>query len=297
VYTLGAIGTLSYMAPEQARVGEADFRSDLYSLGCVAYECVAGRPPFVRRDQASLLYAHAHDPVPPVDDERLDAFYATALAKEPDQRFQSGVELAVAFDAALGLGGVETIVPGPAVAPVAPTHGRRRVPLLLAAAVVLVVVAVATFLVTRGGGGNVTAASNVKGPAAVTDADGARYDLPAGWEIRSVQSDGDKRLTGIFQGDHPAVQFTVAPAGGDTAVGLAARTPDPSNCVKENQTAERFGGVAAVRCLFRPQGDVSAPAVTVHYAVAGGHDWVVLVKPGISATKLERFLAGLRLPT
>ena len=56
-----AIGTLEYMAPEQAR-GEVDKRSDIYSLGVMAYEMIAGRLPFQGSNQASLLYQHLHEP-------------------------------------------------------------------------------------------------------------------------------------------------------------------------------------------------------------------------------------------
>jgi hypothetical protein len=293
VYTLGAIGTLQYMSPEQARAGEADWRSDLYSLACVAYECVAGRPPFVRRDQAAMLYAHAHDPVPPVDDARLDAFYAKALAKDPDARFQSGAELAAAYEDALGLGAGAATEPAPV--PAGAAFSRRRLA-LLGGAVVLAAVVVAIITLTGGGAGRVDAVPSVKGPAAVRDVDGALYDLPAGWEIRSVQADQDKHLTGIFEGDHPAVGFSVAPAGGDDAAGLAARTPG-FTCAPEARRAERIGGVASVRCLFLPQGaETGAPQTTVHYAVSGGRDWVVRVEPGLDSAKLNAFLASLRLP-
>ena len=159
LYTLGPIGTLQYMAPEQARPGEGDHRSDLYSLGCVAYECLTSSPPFVRPDLAGLLYAHAHDPVPTAGNDALDAFFARALAKDPADRFRSGADLAVALAAALGVDAPATpatpappTTPRPAPPPVpgAPPPPRRPlVPRAAAAVLVFVVAPVAAFFVAR----------------------------------------------------------------------------------------------------------------------------------------------------
>jgi len=99
------VGTLGYMAPEQLRGERADARSDLYALGCVVFESVTGRRPFVRDNEAAVLWAHGHDPrprpsqvaeLPPQFDELIER----ALAIDPDQRFQSGAELALALEAA-----------------------------------------------------------------------------------------------------------------------------------------------------------------------------------------------------
>ena len=129
-YTTGAIGTVAYMAPEQARAADVDHRSDLYALGCVAFECVTGRPPFQRADLLATMAAHTSDPVPPAGSPSLDAFFARALAKEPDRRFQSGAELAAALgDAMLGRG-----------APPARAPRRRGVARIMAAIVGLVAV-------------------------------------------------------------------------------------------------------------------------------------------------------------
>jgi eukaryotic-like serine/threonine-protein kinase len=102
----GIVGTPSYMAPEQAQGRRLDGRADLYSLAAVAYRCITGRHPFSGADTPALLYAVVHK-MPPRPGETVelppdvDRWFAVALAKDPDDRFASGGELARALDAAL----------------------------------------------------------------------------------------------------------------------------------------------------------------------------------------------------
>ena len=94
------LGTLDYVAPEQITGEEIDGRADIYSLGCVLYECLVGRPPFRRDSELALVFAHleADPPVPSVERPDLsvafDAVIARALAKEPEERYGSCRELA-----------------------------------------------------------------------------------------------------------------------------------------------------------------------------------------------------------
>jgi serine/threonine protein kinase/Tfp pilus assembly protein PilF len=88
-----AIGTPQYMAPEQAAADVGlDHRVDLYALGCVAYEMIAGEPPFVGRSAASLIRAHIVDPPSPIATKRADvpealaALIGRCLEKDPDDR-------------------------------------------------------------------------------------------------------------------------------------------------------------------------------------------------------------------
>lgn len=87
------LGTLAYMAPEQIRSAhQADIRSDLYSLGCVAYEMLTGKPPFVESNFVKLMRMHAEDTAPPlrgaVPDlpEPLAALIDRMLRKDPALR-------------------------------------------------------------------------------------------------------------------------------------------------------------------------------------------------------------------
>jgi tRNA A-37 threonylcarbamoyl transferase component Bud32/TolB-like protein len=99
-----ALGTPAYMSPEQAAVGSRlDGRSDIYALGCVAYEMLAGAPPFTGPTAQSILARHAVDSVPPLHTVRATApasvEYAItrALAKVPADRFTNANEFADAL--------------------------------------------------------------------------------------------------------------------------------------------------------------------------------------------------------
>ncbi len=93
------MGTPQYLSPEQALGKAVDHRSDLYATGCLLYELLALRPPFVGETPLSVVYQHVQDiPVPPseVSDAappELDGLVMRSLAKEPDDRFQTAEEM------------------------------------------------------------------------------------------------------------------------------------------------------------------------------------------------------------
>src|SRR5215203_5782160 len=98
------VGTPQYMSPEQASGDALDGRSDLYSLGVVAFFALTGRLPFDSSSAHGYLTAHITRPAPPLGSVRPDIPQALAsavdrlLAKNPDERFQTGEELAEALD-------------------------------------------------------------------------------------------------------------------------------------------------------------------------------------------------------
>jgi eukaryotic-like serine/threonine-protein kinase len=97
--TAAVIGTAQYLSPEQARGETVDARSDLYSAGCLLYELLVGRPPFIGDSPVSVAYQHVREaPVPPsqLDPEitpEVDAVVLKALAKDPADRYQSAKEM------------------------------------------------------------------------------------------------------------------------------------------------------------------------------------------------------------
>ena len=97
--TAAVIGTAQYLSPEQARGVKVDARSDVYSLGCVLYEMLTGEPPFVGDSPVAVAYQHVReDPVPPSErhsgiSPELDAVVLKALAKNPDNRYQTAAEM------------------------------------------------------------------------------------------------------------------------------------------------------------------------------------------------------------
>ena len=104
--TGSAVGTLAYMAPELFRGEAIDRRVDVYALGCLLYEAVVGRPPFVGEGHV-LMHDHIYVDPPRASTERegvpvgLDVVIGRALAKDPDDRFSTVGELARAAHDAL----------------------------------------------------------------------------------------------------------------------------------------------------------------------------------------------------
>jgi YVTN family beta-propeller protein len=161
------VGTLDYAAPEQFEGKQLDGRADVYSLGCVLYECLTGEIPFRRDNQAALVYAHLMADRPKVTAGRadlpaaIDAVVEKAMAKAPADRYPSAGELvADARNVLAGQAGAEVGAPPSKEAP--PT-GREppglhrpwpRPALLGTGAAAIVAVIVAAVLLSSGGGGN-----------------------------------------------------------------------------------------------------------------------------------------------
>jgi eukaryotic-like serine/threonine-protein kinase len=123
------VGSASYLSPEQVQGRGVDHRSDLYSLGCVLYEALTGRPPFTGSSAVSVAHQHVSSapmppsrlaPVPPA----MEAVLMRALAKDPGARHRSAAEMR----AALAGSRVESTGPTGQTAPVRPAEPTRPLP-------------------------------------------------------------------------------------------------------------------------------------------------------------------------
>ncbi|MCQ8208324.1 protein kinase, partial [Cutibacterium acnes subsp. acnes] len=91
--TAAVIGTAQYLSPEQARGETVDNRADIYATGCLLYELLVGRPPFIGDSPVSVAYQHVREvPSPPstLDPEvtpAMDAVTLKALEKDPEHRY------------------------------------------------------------------------------------------------------------------------------------------------------------------------------------------------------------------
>ena len=124
--TGAVMGTPQYLSPEQARGDVATPASDVYGLGVVAYECLAGRRPFEKETAVATALAHLNDPVPPLPatvPADLAAIVMRALAKKPAERFPDAAALAAALRGVPGALDAPTEI----VAPVPPPGDATQV--------------------------------------------------------------------------------------------------------------------------------------------------------------------------
>ncbi|GAB6984431.1 Stk1 family PASTA domain-containing Ser/Thr kinase [Nocardioides pyridinolyticus] len=170
--TAAVVGTAQYLSPEQARGETVDSRSDVYSAGCLLYELLTGRPPFVGDSPVAVAYQHVREPaLPPSDHDtdlppEIDAIVMKALAKRVEDRYQSAAAMRSDIERYLAGRPVQAQVPPPAPTPspyptaatqvVAAAPGedddssRGRTGLLIALGLLLVVlIAGAAYLMPR----------------------------------------------------------------------------------------------------------------------------------------------------
>ncbi len=115
--TAAVVGTAQYLSPEQARGESVDSRSDVYSAGCLLYELLTGRPPFVGDSPVAVAYQHVREPaVPPSDHDtelspEIDAIVMKALAKRVEDRYQSAAAMRSDIERYLAGRPVQAVVP------------------------------------------------------------------------------------------------------------------------------------------------------------------------------------------
>ena len=132
------VGTALYVAPEQIQGHRVDGRADIYSLGCVLFECLVGQVPFVRDMDAAVLWAHVEDPPPratalrPELPTAIDAVIARAMAKDPADRYPTSRGLMSEAKAAFAdphLSG-RLLGPTPSMGPTPTGHDLTQPPLV-----------------------------------------------------------------------------------------------------------------------------------------------------------------------
>jgi serine/threonine-protein kinase len=223
------VGTPQYMSPEQIGNKEVDARSDVYSLGCLLYHMLAGRPPFTGGDDLQILYQHVHEPAEPLTrfvsdaSPELVALVARALAKRPEDRPQSMKELVT------GLGEVERRQPVPQAEGARPNPTRRGLPLAPIALGLLAALAagMVAFLVgvrSRGGGSGALLVVTSRPSGADVELDGkalaeatptAVRRLAAGkhrLKVSKVGRDGLEQVILIRADERLAVDVALPPA-------------------------------------------------------------------------------------
>lgn len=163
-----AVGTPAYMAPEQAAGEQVDARTDIYALGVITYELIAGTPPFGDDGSISVLIKHLNEPAPPlsqfdhINNPNLDIVVQKALAKDPDQRYQSAGAFIQDLDRALsgktphavsGQSDGATIIDKPSIprptTVATPSRSNSPLGILVVGLSIIIIVLVAAFTISQ----------------------------------------------------------------------------------------------------------------------------------------------------
>jgi streptogramin lyase/predicted Ser/Thr protein kinase len=200
------IGTIDYVAPEQIKGDPVDQRADVYSLGCLLFECLAGHAPYPRDIEVGVLWAHVETPPPTVTEERpelppeVDDVLALAMAKDPAERTAAAGDVATGFRSAIGL---EPPAGGRvAVRRRKPKPRRRRVVVAAFVAGVVLLAAAGVFLITQGGGGDGVVVPSANSVARI-DASANAFDeaVRVGEDPTGIAIGEDGDIWVINQGD------------------------------------------------------------------------------------------------
>jgi serine/threonine-protein kinase len=276
------VGTVDYVAPEQIEGQEVDGRADVYSLGCMAFECLTGRRPFEADTEVAVLWAHVQKPPPSAAEVRpelppaVDGVLAGAMAKSPTDRPKTAGAFAAGLGAALR----------PGHRPPVERPLRPRGWLVGAALGLLMAVALGAYVVTRPGGREAGDGGPSPSPAGPTTLAGnlIRVDLDTAQITDGISVPPGSQSSG---------------ASGSVAVGgnfawVAART----GLIKVNEAGTVVGALTEVPSQFA--------------TVAAGEDGVWVASPARAGDRVFHvdpttnnivaeiptppFVAGINLP-
>ena len=244
------MGTVHYFSPEQAAGGQATPASDVYALGAVAYECLAGRRPFEAESPVQIAVMHIREnpaPLAPGIPPGVRALVERAMAKDPAARFPHGAALrdaaartSAGLRSASSLPAATAVLPavGPDAAPIGLTSGELRrprrwtVPVLAGLAVLLLAVGVLAALLPGGSDAPTTGSAPATGSAPPASTAPSGIELVAeehiGRSVRDVQAALIGRglrveLTAVEAADVPAGQVTAVEPAGTLASGDVVR--------------------------------------------------------------------------
>ncbi|MGI5126007.1 protein kinase domain-containing protein [Pseudonocardia sp. CA-107938] len=257
--TGAAIGTPDYMAPERFTSGVVDHVSDIYSLGCLLYQMLTGRKPFVGDEVLGLLYKHVNEPPPRPSALRsevppaLDAVVRRSMEKDPAARYRSAGELAAAAEAALA--------PTPPAPPPVPLH-KHRWPRWFYEV---------DPTPSRPHGNAWPTATDYVRAVQATPRPLAEAGLPGAWLVRDAMG-----MPATSSGQN-AVVFEMGHEGAGLALRCFTRSPQDA--------AQRYRALAAV--LERSDCDAVVPARWAESALqVGDRRWPAVVMPWVPGTPL-----------
>ena len=257
------LGTATYLSPEQAQGAEVDFRTDVYSLGMVLYEMLAGRPPFTGDSPVAVAYQQLSQTAPPPSTHNpdvppaLDAIVMRAMSKKPDDRQATAEEIreellameraaagpdATAFiapppppeaTAVIAPAGSTSVLP-PAVDPEPPVTRRPAVPLsddvyrrrraAVIAGLALAALAIIAILVLLSGDDDDTGTVAVPNVVGRSQTDAARILTDAGLKVQVTQRDSPVATDQVSDQDPDAGQLVSR----DTTVTIFVARPTPT---------------------------------------------------------------------
>jgi len=285
------MGSIEYCAPEQIRGDEVDGRADVYSLACVLYESIAGRPPFQRDTEVATLYAHLEQDPPRLASDgsgpvrELDPVVAKAMAKRPSDRYASAGEFARAARHVAGVTSGERQA-------AAPRSPRGRI--LLVAGALAAALAAAGLALALSSGDDGTPPSDPAATGSLTNVV-QRIDPRTGEVVQSIGGINQKaenlRVSGFAAGEGGlwVTNFAnlqhVDPVSGTVRANVSIQSPFLTPIVAfrivwiaTDDAVERIN--PATDELLRPIGleQLSGIAIPPYIAAGEGAVWVVLDK-------------------
>jgi eukaryotic-like serine/threonine-protein kinase len=308
------LGTSDYIAPEQAQGQRVDEHTDVYSLGVVLYELLTQEVPFPGENFVAVAMRHINEPPPPVRDKRpdvsprLEAAIQCAMAKRPEDRFDSMTEFCRELEANLHEA-EGTVVAAPL--PKARTHSQRRRganpwPIVVALAVLIAIGGVIAYLVTQSGSSDNTppTTSAAGGGAAVVHLKGADAFDPLG----DGSEHGDKAALATDRDGNTyweTEHYRTAPSLGKAGVGLVLDAGDPVQLHRLGIATSTPGFVASIKAGNSESGPFDktvAAQQTVNgqtqYAITGSGDyryyliWITRLGPNYNTARINEVSAN-----